>query len=155
MPRVRVRSHVRRLSDGSVTRVREHFRGTPSPAAMVGAGGAALVVLIIVGLIFLWPNSPDPQPALSAQRTAAPPTYRAGVDPRLATSLREVRRSAGVSLEDAAARSGVPRSRITRFESGSALPDARELDALCRTYDLTPEVRNELMDLQWNAANRG
>lgn len=150
MPRFNVRPQLRRLSDGSVTMVREHFRGNPSPAAAIGLGAAVLVVLVIVGIISLWPSSPEPPP-VSAAPVAAAPAGQAGLSPRLATSLRDAREESGLSLARAATQSDLSQEKISRFERGTLLPNARELDTLCETYEVTPEVRNELMDLQWTA----
>ncbi|GAA1271214.1 hypothetical protein GCM10009677_25150 [Sphaerisporangium rubeum] len=131
--------------------VRDHFRGNPSPAAAIGLGAAVLVVLVILGIIFLWPSSPEP-PAVSVAPVAAAPAGQAGQSARLATSLRDAREESGMSLERAAAQADLSQETLSRFERGTLLPNARELDALCEAYEVTPEVRNELMDLQWTAA---
>lgn len=56
--------------------------------------------------------------------------------PRLAARLRQERSAKGLSLESAAAQSGVSRATLSRLETAETSPTAEALGRLCRLYGL-------------------
>lgn len=56
------------------------------------------------------------------------------IDTRLAARLAQLRRDAGWSLDDLAARSGVPKATLSRLERGETSPTASLLGKLCAAH---------------------
>ncbi|WP_372455642.1 helix-turn-helix domain-containing protein [Sphaerisporangium fuscum] len=148
MPTTNVRKHVRRLRDGRVIQVRAHTRRLAATPMVVGAGGIVVVLFMIfgVGLIL---SQTSQNTALPERGVSTAPVRLARVQADLAQALRAARQLAGISQRQAAALAGMSQSEIASFEEGTLVPDAAEVDALCKTYGVTPEARNELMELQW------
>jgi ribosome-binding protein aMBF1 (putative translation factor) len=75
-------------------------------------------------------------------RTSLDPIPRAGTAARrnhplareFARMLRDYRRRKGLSIKDAASRSGIDAADIERFESASHAPDVSELISLAAVY---------------------
>jgi len=65
----------------------------------------------------------------------------------LSATLRQLRTQAGLSGADAARRSGLSQSKVSRAETGTFLPTEDDVTALCRVYRASPETRRELLDL--------
>ncbi|GAA0507460.1 helix-turn-helix transcriptional regulator [Saccharopolyspora thermophila] len=66
---------------------------------------------------------------------------------RLAESLRELRKAAGLSGERLAARASMSQSKISRIESGKALPTVVDVERLLKALDVPTEAANELLAL--------
>lgn len=81
------------------------------------------------------------------------PDPLAGTRLELGRALRELRENAGLSGERAAARALTSQSRISRFETGRAMPAAADVEALLRAYDADAETAARLLGLV-RAANR-
>jgi transcriptional regulator with XRE-family HTH domain len=65
----------------------------------------------------------------------------------LSSQLRRLRMNAGLSGAEAARRSGLTQSKISRAETGLFLPTVAEIEALCRIYGATPDDRQDLVDM--------
>lgn len=65
----------------------------------------------------------------------------------LSATLRQLRRQAGLSGADAARRSGLSQSKVSRAETGKFLPTEDDVKSLCRVYRASPETRRELLDM--------
>jgi transcriptional regulator with XRE-family HTH domain len=66
---------------------------------------------------------------------------------RLARHLRALRQAAGLGGIEAGRRAGISQSKISKLENGLLLPQADDIEALCRVYDASSEDREELLRL--------
>jgi transcriptional regulator with XRE-family HTH domain len=66
---------------------------------------------------------------------------------RLSATLRQLRRSAGLSGTRAAARAGVSQKRVSRVEIGTFMPTPEEVETLCRIYEAPAQTRRELVQM--------
>lgn len=73
------------------------------------------------------------------------PTYES-CDALLAERLSAVRRDAGLTLDDAAAASGVSRATLSRIERGETSPTAATLGRLCAAYRMTMSELVSIVD---------
>lgn len=64
---------------------------------------------------------------------------------RLSAMLRELRQRAGLSQTEAARKSGLSQSKVSRTETGEFAPTSDQVKALCRAYKAPAEVRRELV----------
>ncbi|MDH2426579.1 helix-turn-helix transcriptional regulator [Sphaerisporangium sp. TRM90804] len=162
--RVRVRGHVRRLGSGRLVAVREHVRNLPTRTLVTATGIAAVLAVVLVALAILLPSGDESTPAAPAATTVPatdpPPEAEPLVEPpagealpatraALTRALRQARLAAGVTRTDAARRAGLATTRMATIEAGRVTPTAKEVDALCEVYRLTPERRNDVMEIQW------
>ncbi|GAA3735509.1 helix-turn-helix domain-containing protein [Salinactinospora qingdaonensis] len=76
---------------------------------------------------------------------------------RLSALLRRLRGEAGLTLEEAAARTGIPKSRLGRIETSDLRTvKAADLDALMELYQIEDaETRQGMHDLAYDAKERG
>jgi transcriptional regulator with XRE-family HTH domain len=65
----------------------------------------------------------------------------------LSTTLRDLRRRAGLSGMDAAGQAGLSQPRISRIETGRFVPTEAEIRSLCRLYQAPADVRRELLQV--------
>jgi len=73
----------------------------------------------------------------------------------LGRQLRELRKAAGLSLKDAAARLGKSRASVGHWETGYYRPGQADLEALLELYGAVDEVAGHLLQLRKEAAHRG
>ena len=59
-----------------------------------------------------------------------------GRERSLPPTLRDVRHNRGLTVTQAAERTGLHKARISELERGERLPKSSELDALARAYDV-------------------
>lgn len=71
------------------------------------------------------------------------PTRRHGRD-ELSTTLRGLRKDAGLAGQEAARQTGLSQPKISRFETGALMPTAEEVDLLCRLYRAPAATRRSL-----------
>lgn len=65
----------------------------------------------------------------------------------LSDMLRTLRADSGLSGAEAARRSGLSQSKVSRAETGSFLPSEDEIVVLCRVYNAPPEAVDELVQM--------
>jgi transcriptional regulator with XRE-family HTH domain len=63
---------------------------------------------------------------------------------KLSATLRELRQQAGFSQSEAAQKSGLSQSKVSRTETGEYAPAPDHVRALCRVYKAPADVRREL-----------
>jgi transcriptional regulator with XRE-family HTH domain len=73
----------------------------------------------------------------------------------LAATLRRLREQAGLSREDVEEQTAVNEGTLYRLETARSRPQPRTLKALLSLYDVSDNVRNELLDLAKNADAQG
>ena len=61
----------------------------------------------------------------------------AAIDVRVARRLREARVAAGMTVREAATRTGLDHSQIVKYENGTHRPPLNRLDMLADAYGLT------------------
>jgi transcriptional regulator with XRE-family HTH domain len=64
---------------------------------------------------------------------------------RLSSELRRLREAAGVSGREAARKTGLSQSRLSRVERGAFMPTEEEVRALCELYRAPAKLRRELL----------
>ncbi|GAB3691811.1 helix-turn-helix domain-containing protein [Saccharopolyspora tripterygii] len=69
----------------------------------------------------------------------------------LADTLRQLRRAAGLSGERLAARAAMSQPKISRIESGKALPSVSDVERIMQALDVPAEIRAELLALTRSA----
>jgi transcriptional regulator with XRE-family HTH domain len=73
----------------------------------------------------------------------------------LATRLRELRKQAGLAVEDAATALMCSSAKISRIETGTRSPLLRDVRDLCDLYRVDPAERDRLMIIAREAKQRG
>lgn len=66
---------------------------------------------------------------------------------QLADTLRQLRKAAGLSGERLAARAAMSQSKISRIESGVALPTVPDVERILSALDVPSEARDEILSL--------
>jgi transcriptional regulator with XRE-family HTH domain len=66
---------------------------------------------------------------------------------RLATVLRDLRQSAGMTGVEAARRARMSQPKISKLETGRLLPSAKDVQALLALYQAAPATREELLEV--------
>jgi transcriptional regulator with XRE-family HTH domain len=66
---------------------------------------------------------------------------------RLATALRDLRQSAGLTGVEAARRARMSQPKISKLETGRLLPSVQDVQALLALYQATPAAREDLLAL--------
>jgi len=66
---------------------------------------------------------------------------------KLSATLRELRKKAGMSQTEAAEKSGLSQSKVSRTETGEFAPAPEHVEALCRAYKAPAAVRRELVQM--------
>lgn len=66
---------------------------------------------------------------------------------KLSATLRELRQQAGLSQAEAAQKSGLSQSKVSRTETGEYAPAPEHVKALCRVYRAPVDVRRELVQM--------
>ncbi|WP_083822115.1 Scr1 family TA system antitoxin-like transcriptional regulator [Saccharopolyspora spinosa] len=69
----------------------------------------------------------------------------------LADTLRQLRKAAGLSGERLAVRAAMSQSKISRIESGKALPTVADVERIMTALDVPPDAREELLALTRSA----
>jgi transcriptional regulator with XRE-family HTH domain len=64
----------------------------------------------------------------------------------LAGSLRALRQTAGMSQVEASRSASITQAKLSRIETGKALPTPTEVEALARVYEVAPERRRLMVD---------
>ncbi|MFC8660640.1 helix-turn-helix domain-containing protein [Streptomyces sp. NPDC057199] len=83
-------------------------------------------------------------------RRAAEPNQDPGPTTRrrqLAFGLLELRRSSGLTAEEAGDRAGVSKATVSRYETGKGNVRWNQVDQLCRVYEASDEEREALVEL--------
>jgi transcriptional regulator with XRE-family HTH domain len=87
-----------------------------------------------------------------ATNQAKPPTVRLR---RLAAALRRLRADSGLTREEVEEQTGVNPGTLYRLESARSRPQKRTLIALLNLYEVTGDLRADLLDLSKNADGQG
>ena len=66
---------------------------------------------------------------------------------RLATALRDLRQSAGMTGVEAARRARMSQPKISKLETGRLLPSVNDVQALLALYQAAPATREDLLEL--------
>jgi transcriptional regulator with XRE-family HTH domain len=66
---------------------------------------------------------------------------------RLATALRDLRQSAGLTGVGAARRAGMSQPKISKLENGRLMPSVEDVQTLLDLYQAPPAERDDLLDL--------
>ncbi|MQA64214.1 MAG: helix-turn-helix domain-containing protein, partial [Actinophytocola sp.] len=77
--------------------------------------------------------------------TIEPDTQQSRID--LAGTLRKLRKAAGLSGERLAVRCAMSQSKISRIESGKALPSVLDVDRILTALEVPADVASELLAL--------
>ncbi|MEV0934314.1 helix-turn-helix domain-containing protein [Streptomyces phaeochromogenes] len=81
--------------------------------------------------------------AVEPNRDPGPTTRRR----QLAFGLLELRRSSGLTAEEAGDRAGVSKATVSRYETGKGNVRWNQVDQLCRVYEASDEEREALVEL--------
>jgi transcriptional regulator with XRE-family HTH domain len=73
----------------------------------------------------------------------------------LATRLRDLRKLAGLTVDDVAAHLMCSPAKVSRIDTGARPPTLRDVRDLCNLYDVDPAEREHLMTLSREAKEQG
>ena len=98
--------------------------------------------------------------SLAAAPKERKPYHMAGLGPTvraraLGRRLKELRAGHGLSQGEVADRAGCSQAKVSRWESGTAIPDSGEMQALLAQYEVPPAEAAALGELAGHAAERG
>ncbi|MPZ89059.1 MAG: helix-turn-helix domain-containing protein [Nitriliruptorales bacterium] len=85
-------------------------------------------------------------------RRQTPPTVRRR---RLAGELRRLRTAVGLTMRDVAGQTGINEATLHRIETARARPQKRTLVALLDLYQVTGELREDLLEISRGADHQG
>ncbi|WP_309031243.1 helix-turn-helix domain-containing protein [Streptomyces alfalfae] len=74
---------------------------------------------------------------------------------QLGADLRRLREHKGLTLEEAGARVGISKATLSRYETKEGVVKWPAVDALCREYEATDDVREALVELAKGARIQG